>query len=101
MAKVVLVIATTQQPQPTGQKFGGKYLFKIGDHAQLVDQPQADFGDLPDGSYSASVQSVDTAGAPIADLQTYDFVVATPGSGTPPSDDTYPAPSSLTAQITY
>lgn len=101
MAKVILVVSTTQQPNPAGQKFGGKYLFKIGDRAQLVDQPQADFGDLPDGSYSGSVQSIDTTGNPISDLVTYDFVVATPGSDTPPADDTYPAPSALTAQITY
>lgn len=111
MAKVLLVVALAAAAQPANQTFGGKYLFKLGDSAQITDQAQVEFGDVADGSYSASVQSLDTTGAPINDTQTCSVSVSTPtGAPAPgpapspapaPDGGTYLAPSSLSATVTY
>ncbi len=107
MAKVVLVLATQDVPQPAGARFGGSYLFKLGDAASISSTPTASFDGVADGSYTMICQSLDATGAPIADQVSGSVVVLTPVGGTPPSPapapapDTYPAPLSLTATVTY
>jgi hypothetical protein len=114
MAKVTLVIATAPKPLPAGLSFSGKYLFKItgpsgGDSAQIVETATCVFDGVADGSYSASCTSLDASGAPMNDAVSCSFDVQTPaGAGTPPAapapapaPDTYDAPASLAATVSY
>lgn len=110
MAKVTLVLATIATALPAGVSFSGKYLFTIdGGEARIAETTTADFENIADGSYTASVQSLDSTGAPMNDKVTCSFSVSTPASDTPPAPSpapapdtgTYPAPSSLSATVAY
>ncbi len=108
MPKIRITLATVDAATVAAQPFGGKYLFKLGDSAAIVDPTttdgtaQNDF-DLPsDGTYAVSAQSLDVSGNPINDLIS-SSVTLSGGQiapvAPPPPPATYPAPSALSAQI--
>lgn len=107
MSKVLLVLAVVATAQPAGQTFGGKYLCKVNEAAQIVDQPQATSDELPDGDYVASFQALDSNNATMGDAATVSFSLAggqivVPGSpvpAPPPAPDTYPAPLSISVSV--
>jgi hypothetical protein len=114
MAKVTLVLATQLAALAAGITFSGKYLFKVtgpsgADTAQIVDTTTCEFDGVADGSYSASCTSLDSTGAPMNDTVSCSFSVQTPADGTPPPppapapspDNTYPAPASLAATVSF
>jgi hypothetical protein len=114
MAKVTLVLATQLAVLAAGVSFSGKYLFKIAgpngaESAQIVDTTTCEFDGVADGSYSATCTSLDSTGAPMNDAVSCSFTVQTPADGTPPPapspapspDNTYPAPASLAATVSF
>lgn len=104
MAKVLLVLATIDTTLPTGKPaFGGSYLFKVNDAAQIVAGLQATFDGVNDGD-TGSCESLDTTGAPMGDQVTVAIAIpaAAPPAPSPapaPASGTYPAPSALSFQI--
>ena len=102
MAKVTLVLATTVMALPAGVSFAGQRLFKLGEAAQISADTSVTFDNVADGSYTASVQSLDSNGAPMDDSVTCAVSVQTPVAPAPvPTPTTYDAPASLTVSITY
>lgn len=106
MAKVLLVLATVDTPQPATQTFGGSRLFKIGEAAQITTDVQVTSDDLPDGDYTATCQSLDTTNTPIADMVSLSFTIAggqivVPGAPTSPAPAPGPTPSPAPAPAMY
>lgn len=110
MSKIRLVLATRDTPMPANQTFGGSYLFKFNDAAQISSQPSVISDDLPDGDYVATCQSLDVNNASLNDTVSLNFTLAgglivvpgappAPAPGPVPDPSTYPAPSSLTATV--
>ncbi len=106
MAKVLLVLATVDTPQPASQTFSGSRLFKIGDAAQITADVQVTSDDLADGDYTATCQSLDTTNTPIPDMVSLSFSLAggqivVPGTPAPPAPAPSPSPSPAPAPATY
>lgn len=105
MPKIRISITTTDKPVVSGQPFSGKYLFKLGEAAQILSSATADF-DLPaDGTYPISCQSIDVSGNVIGDLVQDSVTLVNgafppaDGGGGEPTPQTYPAPAGISATI--
>ncbi len=108
MSKILAVLATTDTPQPSGQTFGGGYLFKFDDVAQLVLGVQVTSDDLPDGDHTFTAQALDTNNAAMGDAISSTFTLAggqivIPSAPVPPAPPappaTFPAPSSVSFSV--
>ena len=101
MSKIRVSFPPVATLQVVGQPFGGKYLFKVGDIAQISSDPESDFDTPSDGTYTASCQSLDVNGAPIPDLVTAQLTLQNGQIvvDVPPQPETYPAPGPLAFQI--
>ena len=105
MPKIRISIRTTDAPVVSGQPFSGKYLFKLGEAAQILPATTADF-DLPaDGTYAISCQSLDASGSPINDTVSDNITLVggalapVDGGGGDTGPQTYPAPAAISATI--
>ena len=98
MSKVLAVLAVAATAQPSGQTFGGSYLCKFNDAAQIVADVKVTSDDLPDGTHTFSAQALDTNNGVMGDAVTSGFTLAggqivIPGAPTPPAPTPAPAPA--------